>query len=137
MVGGRVADHINDKQNPWKNTCAVRMSYILNKSGLMIPSDPAKTKKGKDGMNYFFRVKDLISFLKKEWGAPEIIAYPPSGGGKLAGKKGLVLFETEGWSDASGHATLFNGSSCYDHCYFNEPGVTYRTTKANFWALQK
>ena len=66
MVGGRVADHINDKQNPWKNTCAVRMSYILNKSGLMIPSDPAKTKKGKDGMNYFFRVKDLISFLKKE-----------------------------------------------------------------------
>lgn len=137
VVGGKVADNINDKKNPWRNTCAVRMSYILNQSGLTIPLLPAQTKKGGDGKNYFFRVKDLITFLKKEWGDPEVVAYPPSGGGVMAGKKGLILFEVQGWSDASGHATLFNGSSCYDHCYFNEPGVTYRTEKANFWELKK
>ncbi|MCK7577749.1 MAG: type VI secretion system amidase effector protein Tae4 [Chromatiales bacterium] len=61
--------------------------------------------------------------------------YPPSGGGELAGKNGAILFEVSGWSDAQGHATLFNGSACYDHCYFNEPGVNYRTDRASFWSL--
>ncbi|MET3133587.1 hypothetical protein AAKU55_003877 [Oxalobacteraceae bacterium GrIS 1.11] len=136
VVGGAIAANIHDKKNPWKNTCAVRMSYILNQSGLIIPAMPSKTKKGADHQNYFFKVKDVIAFLKLRWGAPEIVAYPPSGGGALAGKKGIILFEVQGWSDANGHATLFNGASCYDHCYFNEPGATYRTNKANFWALR-
>lgn len=135
VIGGDVAANIRDKTNPWKNTCAVRMSYILNQSGLFIPPTAGKTKKGGDGRNYFYRVKDVIEFLKQRWGPPEIIAYPPTGGGSMIGKKGVVLFEVRGWTDATGHATLFNGTSCYDHCYFNEPGVTYQTTRANFWAL--
>jgi hypothetical protein len=57
-------------------------------------------------------------------------------GGSLAGRKGVILFEVQGWNNARGHATLFNGTIRYDHCYFNEPRVTYHTTKANFWALQ-
>jgi hypothetical protein len=61
--------------------------------------------------------------------------YPPPGGGDLAGKNGVILFEVSGWSDAAGHATLWNGTTCYDHCYFNEPGATYATDKANFWSL--
>ena len=136
VVGGEVAANIHDKKHPWKNTCAVRMSYILNQSGLFVPATPGKTKKGADHRNYFYRVTDVITFLNHRWGAPEVVAYPPSGGGALAGKKGIILFEVHGWTDAVGHATLFNGTTCYDHCYFNEPGVTYHTTKANFWALQ-
>lgn len=136
VVGGEIAANIHDKKNPWKNTCAVRISYILNQSGLPIPAIPGKTKKGGDHRNYFFRVKDVIAFLKQKWGAAEVIAYPPAGGGALANRKGLILFEVQGWRDASGHATLFNGVSCYDHCYFNEAGVTYRTNQAHFWALK-
>ncbi|AXV75717.1 MULTISPECIES: type VI secretion system amidase effector protein Tae4 [Ralstonia solanacearum species complex] len=136
VVGGEVAANIRDKQNPWRNTCAVRMSYILNQSGVLVPKIPGKTKKGGDNQNYFYRVRDVIAFLKNRWGTPEVVAYPPTGGGELSGKKGVILFEVQGWSDAAGHATLFNGSTCYDHCYFNEPGVTYRTSKANFWALK-
>lgn len=136
IVGGEVAANIRDKKNPWKNTCAVRMSYILNQSGVLIPPIAGKTKKGADHRNYFYRVKDLISFLKHQWGAPEVVAYPPSGGGILAGRKGIILFEVHGWTDASGHATLFDGTICYDHCYFNEPGVKYRTSQANFWVLK-
>ncbi|QCP47799.1 cytoplasmic protein [Trinickia violacea] len=136
MIGGNVAAHIRDKKNPWKNTCAVRMSYILNRSGVFIPALPGKTKTGDGGLNYFYRVKDLIAFLRQRWGEPEVVAYPPSGGGSLAGRKGVVLFEVSGWNDASGHATLYNGSTCYDHCYFNETGATYRTERANFWALK-
>jgi hypothetical protein len=136
VIGGDVAAHIRDKKNPWVNTCAVRMSYILNQSGVLIPATAGKTKKGGDHRNYFYRVKDVIAFLKFKWGSPEAVAYPPAGGGTLAGKKGIVLFEVHGWSDASGHATLFDGTTCYDHCYFNEPGVTYRTSQANFWMLK-
>ena len=44
-------------------------------------------------------------------------------------------WSNRGWSDAQGHATLFDGSSCYDHCYFNEPEARYRTDYANFWSL--
>jgi len=50
----------------------------------------------------------------------------------LVGKKRVILFEVSGWSDAQGHATLFNGQSCYDHCYFDEPEAKYRTDRANF-----
>lgn len=64
-----------------------------------------------------------------------IVTYPPSGGGPLIGKKGIILFVVSGWPDATGHATLWNGSACYDHCYFNEPGARYKTDKANFWSL--
>lgn len=111
------------------------MSYILNQSGLIIPGIRGQTLSGADQRQYFFRVKNLIAFLKLRWGDAEVVKYPPAGGGTLAGKKGVILFEVSGWSDAAGHATLFNGSTCYDHCYFNESEVRYRTDRANFWSL--
>jgi hypothetical protein len=39
VVGGNVAKNINnsDPDQAWSNTCAVRMSYILNQSGVSIP----------------------------------------------------------------------------------------------------
>lgn len=64
-----------------------------------------------------------------------MVSDPPSDGGTLAGKQGVVLFEVSGWTDAAEHATLFNGYSCYDHCYFNEPEARYRTDRARFWSL--
>lgn len=136
-IGGNVAKNINnpDPKQRWSNTCAVRMSYILNQSGVKIPAIRGKTVSGGDGNQYFFRVRNLIDYLKGTWGLPTVVKYPPSNGGELKGKKGVVLFEISGWGDASGHATLFNGSSCYDHCYFNEPGTNYRTDFANFWSL--
>lgn len=137
VIGGNVAVNINnrDPRQRWANTCAVRLSYILNYSGMLIPRVPGQTVSGADKRWYFYRGKYLIGFLEQQWGKAEIVKYPPSGGGTLAGKKGLILFEVLGWSDAQGHATLFDGSICYDHCYFNEPGATYRTDRANFWSL--
>lgn len=137
VIGGNVAKNINnpDPRQRWSNTCAVRMSYILNKSGILIPKILGETASGSDMRQYFFRVKNLIKFITREWGKPEIVNYPPSSGGTLAGRKGIILFEVSGWSDAQGHATLFNGSSCYDHCYFNEPEAHYSTDRANLWSL--
>lgn len=137
LVGGYVEKNINnpDPSQKWTNTCAVRMSYILNHAGFIIPKIPGQTVSGGDQRQYFFRVKNLITFLQAKWGKPDIVKYPPSGGGTLAGKKGVILFEVSGWDDAQGHATLFDGNTCYDHCYFNESGVNYHTDQANFWSL--
>jgi len=134
VIGGNVEKNINNSTDAhrWNNTCAVRMSYILGEAGLMIPNILGQTVSGADGRKYFFRVRDLIGFLKQQWGKAEVVKYPASGGGTLVGKKGVILFEVSGWSDAQGHATLFNGQSCYDHCYFNEPEAKYRTDRANF-----
>ena len=137
VIGGNVAANVNnrDPKLRWINTCAVRMSYVLNQSGLKVPHIANQTVSGADKHWYFYRVRNLIAFLEQRWGKPEIVNYPASGGGPLAGKRGVILFEVSGWSDAQGHATLYDGSSCYDHCYFNEPEARYRTDRANFWSL--
>jgi hypothetical protein len=135
VIGGKVAQNIN-RPGGWANTCAVRMSYILNQTGVHIPPVAHQTVRGADRRSYFYPVKDLVKFLKQIWGDPDLMEpYPPSGGGALLGRKGIVLFEVAGWGDASGHATLWDGSLCYDHCYFNEPTASYTTQRANFWAL--
>lgn len=137
VIGGAVAVNIRnpDQHRRWKNTCAVRMSYILAHAGLIIPSIPKQTVSGGDLRQYFFRVPDLISFLRKQWGKPDfVLSYPPSPQ-HLHSQKGVILFEIDGWRDARGHASLFNGMTCYDHCYFDEPGKLVRTPKANFWSL--
>jgi hypothetical protein len=65
------------------------LSYILNHSGFKIPFIKDKTVSGKDKKDlYFYRVNNLINFLYAEWDKPEIIRYPPPGGGILARKKG-------------------------------------------------
>jgi hypothetical protein len=137
-IGGYVEKNIRnpDSNQRWSNTCAVRMSYVLNQAGLVISRIPGQTVSGADKRQYFFRVKDLVVFLRQHWGeADEIVEYPPSGGGPLVGRKGVILFEISGWSDAQGHATLFDGSVCYDLCYFSEPEANYHTNRANFWSL--
>lgn len=137
LIGGNVEKNIGNPHaaQRWDNTCAVRMSYILSQAGMVIPAVRGETVSGADGRKYFFRVRDLIGFLKRRWGDAEVVPYPAAGGGPLVGKKGVILFEVSGWSDAQGHATLFDGRSCYDHCYFNEPTAKYRTDRAHFWSL--
>ncbi|AUX92260.1 type VI secretion system amidase effector protein Tae4 [Mixta gaviniae] len=137
-IGGKVKQNfeIPYENGGWVNSCAVRMSYVLNYTGHPLPRDKTKTVSGDDKKWYFYRVKDLIEYLKKEWGPPDlIISYPQIPVDKLKNKNGLILFEISGWDDAGGHATLWDGRICSDHCYFNEPGVNYSTNAANFWML--
>ena len=138
VIGGKVAMNVNsqDERIRWRNTCAVRMSYILNYSDCLIPYITNQTVSGGDRRWYFYRVKNLIAFLIEEWGKPDmVVPYPQPDNGPLKNKKGIILFAVSGWGDAEGHATLWDGTICYDHCYFNEPNVNYKTTQANFWSL--
>lgn len=138
IIGGKVKHNfeIPEDDGGWVNSCAVRMSYVLNYSGNPIPRMGANTVSGGDGKWYFYRVKDVIAWLNRQWGPPDMIVnYPSLPVQKLANKKGVILFEIQGWSDATGHATFWNGLTCSDHCYFNSSSEIYTTTRANFWEL--
>jgi len=124
--------------NPgYQNTCAVRMSYALNRSGLKLAAAPSPggSIPGADGYQYWIRVSDLKQHLAKRFrGADEELQLSPISASligendaisrqfkervktaqawldtKLARRNGIVVFEVSGWGDASGHFTLWNG----------------------------
>jgi hypothetical protein len=123
----------------YENTCAVRMSYALNRSGLKLGAAPSKggAVLAPDGFRYWIRVSDLKPYLIKQFkGADEELKLPaiPSSliadsaamtvqfkkrvaqaqawlDTKLANRKGIVVFDVTGWGNATGHFTLWNGAS--------------------------
>jgi hypothetical protein len=139
VIGGMIAHnilHVPEKER-WENTCAVRMSYILNRSGVLIPGRGSSTVSGRDGRRYFYRVSDLIGFLKERWGRPDLmLRFPPPTELRLSVERGIILFEVAGWNTARGHATLWSGRRCYDDCYFDAGSGPVRTPRAHFWRLK-
>jgi hypothetical protein len=132
LIGGDIdADWIT-------NTCTIRLSRVFNYSGAPVPAGPKQsakglhTIKGADGKNYGYRVAEMRDFMLATYGNPDITVSSPNGGPgvdpqQFAGKKGVVLFEVHVWSDASGHADLFNGSDCGHECYFD------KASKVQLW----
>ena len=105
------------------------MSYSLNHSGVPVTRGPWKTSSGAKGEWYIYRVADLFVFLRQKFGPPDRTITQPTEQ-KFRGVKGLIVFEVESWSDASGHATFWNGVSCSDQCYFPQ------ASKASIWLLE-
>ena len=139
LVGGNAHELYKSNPKGYANACALRMSRAFNYGGLVITSKATGYKvKGGDGKNYLLRVRDMIAFVKANFGNAEKTVLP-AGTDKtsdFSGKRGVIVFEVSGWGDASGHVTLLNGSSCGDSCYFvhDQPGV--QTTKISFWELK-
>jgi hypothetical protein len=96
------------------NTCAIRVSRALNYGGDPIRDTGAgvNTIRGGDGKRYIYRVAELRSYLTHKYGPPEIIRSPG------AGKRGIIIFEVSIWSDATGHADLWDGNTCGGSCYW-------------------
>lgn len=137
MIGGRFSGLY--KNEAYLNTCAVRMSYALNRSGLKLGPPPSAggSIQGADGYMYWIRVSDLKPYLIKRFkGADEELRLPiiPASlvgdieamrplyderkrlaktwlDSKLKNRNGIVVFEVSGWGDASGHFTLWNGTT--------------------------
>lgn len=128
----------------YENTCALRMSYALNHSGVKLgkPSDRGGMIVGDDKLNYWLRVKDLKSQLFKLFGQADFsLKYAdklPSATkrdingsdtysvnhwndfykrklyaednlvSKIKNKSGIIVFDVNGWGDATGHFTLWD-----------------------------
>jgi Type VI secretion system (T6SS), amidase effector protein 4 len=131
-IGGKVKENIDlgvkDPKLGFTNACALRMSYCLNKSGLLIPRGEWQTVSGDDKNWYIFRVSDLLKYLTKTFGKPDKTIKKPKPD-NFKGEQGILLF-TVPWSDATGHATLWDGNVCSDHCYFPV------SLEASIWHLE-
>lgn len=130
-IGGNV-----DKDH-YKNTCIVRVSKALNYAKHPIPADSGdfKTRKGADGKWYGLGVQQFWEYMTKTYGKPTVYAENVNGRipyEKFAGKAGIIGFRVQGWKDASGHFTLFNGCELL---YIGESGTNYwtRSYKAALW----
>ena len=115
------------------NICAIRLSRAFNKSGEDIPRNfkGLNTVRGRDGKRYAFRVREFEKFMTAMFGPPTIKHVYKKKGGKvpdsIRNTRGIVLFDVRDWSDATGHLTLWDGSSCADRCYFEV------ARKIRFW----
>ena len=103
-IGGKVG--LNIKNGTFQNACAIRMSYAFNKSGKLISKNDGAVSSGEDKKWYLYRVKDFINFLKANYTDSEKVTDIS----KLQGKKGVIVFEDCGWSDATGHVDLYDGN---------------------------
>jgi|WetSurMetagenome_2_1015567.scaffolds.fasta_scaffold599963_2 hypothetical protein len=129
MIGGKVQQNLSSGAFP--NACPIRMSYVLNHAGIDVGQARGRLVSGADGSRYLFRVADMQAFLSERFGAPDIVAAPPTPS-RFSGSKGILVFEVHGWSNATGHVTLWDGVSlmdCSDHCYFQ------RASTAHLWLL--
>jgi hypothetical protein len=135
-IGGKF---VNLYKNPaYENTCAVRMSYALARSGMKLGVAPSNdgSAKGGDGHTYWIRVNDLVAELSRRFkGADAELSLPPLPkkllddatlrkligerrklaqqllDTKLNGKNGIVAFQVSGWGNAFGHFTLWDGTT--------------------------
>src|ERR1700743_2456319 len=140
-VGGDVAKRYNDNesqgdQSPYANTCALRMSVALNKSGNDIDTDVKNSKgqamyteKGGDDKDYALRKSDVKDYMKAEYGKADITTKSTDKDfaakiTEIQGQKGVIVFDVTGWSDATGHVTIYDGKgNCGHDCYFPDSDI--------------
>ncbi|RLL27579.1 hypothetical protein D9K80_18215 [Acinetobacter cumulans] len=132
----------------YANTCALRMSAGLIRSGVQLPKAPSKggTIVGDDGKNYWIRVKDLKAYLYTLFKKPDLSVDLPKLSSinpyvpeeldhrldyvknniieKIKNKKGIIVFEVTGWGDSTGHFTLWEGGE-------NGRGLLYSSDDQN------
>ena len=145
-VGGRVADLYRENPTDYANACALRMSRGFNYGGYAIPSGtiiPGRNiyrVRGGDEKAYILRVNDLIQYVKHNWGNADL-TLSPSEAGRLAGRRGLIVMEVAGWTDATGHVTLWDGTQSGDGSTYHDPnsnnyGGRVSLTRILYWELK-
>lgn len=112
MVGGNVQHNYETNPTAFGNACTIRLCYAFNASNDLIPFVRDKTISGdydKNGVKewYYFRVTDMVSnFLNLRYSRIKISALS-----SIKRKKGIILFGSCTFSDATGHVDLWNGAA--------------------------
>lgn len=147
LVGGPVEAARADKPDAYANACALRISRAFNyggykiPKGTIIPNTSIYRLAGADQLPYIMKVIDFLAFLKHNWGEPDH-TITQSNLNFTNGKKGVIIMEITGWSDATGHATLWDGNVTGDGSdYHRQDSHTYdnpnvKLNKINFWELK-
>jgi hypothetical protein len=127
---------IGRRSEAWiENTCAIRVSYALNFSGIddlkidaafaaMSKEIHFITDKSKPAKNvvYIYRVDEFANYLLKKYGRPQIWAKKGHDNlrQKVYGKKGIILFVVNSWDNATGHFDLWNKDKPAHEDYFDQ-----------------
>ena len=102
-------------QGRWTNACTVRVSHMLNKAGHKIPKDGRKTVSGGNKDQYYYRVKDLESYMLKTFGPPDLAITDGSADTwNIPPRPGVLIMDFPG-STFSGHTTIWNGAGSVDN----------------------
>ncbi len=134
IIGGKVQQNIDiaqtSPQHGFENGCAIRLSYALHHSGVVIGPGGARwgSSSGADKRLYIYRVRDIENFLEMTFGPADKIIKNPTPEA-LRGLRGIIIFKRQ-FSNATGHATLWDGVQCSDRCYF------IGATGASIWLLK-
>jgi hypothetical protein len=127
------------------NTCVMRMSRAFNYAGSAheIPRSPAGllTLKGADQKNYAIRVIEFINYLHTQYRQPDLVKTGTAMKAESFTSKGIIAWLIDGWSDARGHFTLWDGTQGLfegGHHYFTDfgPGAPQNgphMVKVEFW----
>jgi len=122
-IGGAVdADWIT-------NTCVVRISRAFNyaNAGCDIPVGipGLLTVRGADGLNYALRVEEFIAYIGSQYGDADVVSQGEAiSSAPFIGEHGVIAWHVSGWTDATGHFTLWDtdhGLYVGDHDYFGFP----------------
>lgn len=106
----------------YQNTCAIRISYALNKGGFKIKRASREFMNAFTGDSIIASVNGMIDYLESEFGESDIefndnvIDFKSD----IRKRKGIIIFKIA-WSDATGHVTLWDGEKCIDNSdHFND-----------------
>lgn len=143
MLGGAAQKNIQAPGfGPNGNACASRMSVALSLSGHKIDETLAQTSRARTlgtdrGYRIIYGVADLRNYLLRAFGQPMSDNVSPYNDA-FGGKKGIIAFNVSGWSGATGHIALWNGSafrepSFDDYSQYSEGSAA--TFKGEFWEM--
>lgn len=115
-IGGNVnADWVN-------NTCAIRLSYALNRIGYNITHDGNETISGymsdderkQNKKWHYYRFEKIEEYIKKhvgDFGEKIELASRSQIAQTIKDKKGILFFHIPGNKEYTGHAALWNGKN--------------------------
>lgn len=147
-IGGEVLDLYNKiiANGKEMNTCAIRLSYALNHSGIEIPNVPG-TKLGKDGKYYFPRAIELNKWMLKTFGSNSNVGLGPTNNNHkryysahlteyldpknsnilnpnnpLNGIQGIFSMVSSNPDWSTGHCDILQSdTTCINNCHFEGP----------------
>lgn len=137
-IGGVVQKNTEMTIGGFENACPIRMSYVLNRTGFPISkSHLYATVSGGDGLQYIYRVNDMMAYLERKFGKPDKTAGSPQPA-DFKGLLGIIVIKGDGWGNSRGHVTLWNGSTCSDSCHLmGDPENGYFVPQtASIWLLR-
>lgn len=119
LIGGKV------QANNYPNSCVIRVSRALNYTGQPVQRTAGLlTSSGADKFWYATRVLEFDAYMRANYGKPAVDisgqAKGPTDKVAFRGKRGIIAFKVTGWTNATGHFDLWDGTRCIHADYFDK-----------------